>query len=170
MRRRTHIAQRLPEDYEDKITDFQRFIITQQKRDNYEADQIGNADQTHLTSGIPHSTTIDTKGSSSVNIKTAGNEKDRLTYAGLHRTWGGRGEAAALRHLQKKDHDERRFPPGVIVRNHEKRWMDETLTLDWIKSIWGKRPGADKVYLRWTLSGATKQTKLSGPWSRRIQR
>ena len=52
---------------------------------------------------------------------------------------------------------------GVIVRNHEKRWMDETLTLDWIKSIWGKRPGADKVYLRWTLSGATKYTKLSGP-------
>ena len=149
--------------------DLQRFIITQQKRENYEADQNGNADHTLLTFGIPHSTIIDTKGSSSVNIKTAGNEKDRLTYAGLHRTWGGRGEAAAVRHLQKKDHAERRFPLGVIVRNHENRWMDETLTLDWIKSIYGKRLGADKEF---TCVGRfpVPQNRRSGTWSRRIQR
>lgn len=35
MRRRTHIAQRLPEDYEDKVTDFQRFVIQQRKRNDY---------------------------------------------------------------------------------------------------------------------------------------
>ena len=62
MRHWTHIAQRLPEDYEDKVTEFQRFIITQRKRDNYKADQIGNADQTPVTFDVPHTTTIDTKG------------------------------------------------------------------------------------------------------------
>ena len=38
------------------------------------------------------------------------------------------------------------FPPGVIVRNHEKGWMDETLTLDWINSVLGKRLEANKEF------------------------
>ena len=62
MRRRTHIAQRLPEDYEEKVTDFQRFIIQQRKRNDYAPDQIGNADQTPLTFDIPYTTTVATKG------------------------------------------------------------------------------------------------------------
>ena len=36
------------------------------------------------------------------------------------------------------DHAERRFPTWSYVRNYEKGWMDETLTLDWIKSVWRK--------------------------------
>ena len=90
MRRLTHIAQRLPEDYEDKISNFQRFIITQHKRDNYEVNQIGNADQTPLTFDIPHTTTINTKGSSSVNIKTTGNEKNQFTVMLACTTDGGK--------------------------------------------------------------------------------
>ena len=81
-----------------------------------------------------------------MNINTTGNEKDRLTVMLICTAHEGGGAAAAVRHLQKKDHAERRFPLGVIVRNHENRWMDETLTLDWIKSIYGKRLGADKEF------------------------
>ena len=78
--------------YSTETTDFQRFIITQRKRDNFEeADQIGNADQTPLTFDIPHSTTIDTKGSSSVNIKTTGNEKNHLTVMLVCTADGGGG-------------------------------------------------------------------------------
>ena len=36
-----------------------------------------------------------------------------------------------------------RFPRGVHVhvRVHPKGWMDEALTLDWIKTVWATRPG-----------------------------
>ena len=145
MRRRTHIAQRLPEDYEDKVTEFQRFIITQRNRDNYEANQIGNADQTPLTFDIPHTTTIDTKGTSTVNIKMTGNEKNRFTVMLACTADGGKLPPFII--FKRKTMPKEEFPPGVIVRNHEKGWMDEALTLDWIKSVWGKRPGADKKSL-----------------------
>lgn len=39
--------------------------------------------------------------------------------------YSGWGEAAAIRHLKV----------------HEKGWMDEDLTQDWIKNVWGKRTG-----------------------------
>ena len=145
MRCRTHIAQRLPEDYEDKVTEFQRFIIMQRKRDIYEANQIGNADQTPLTFDIPHTMTIDTKGSSTVNIKVTGNEKNRFTVMLACTSDGGKLPPFII--FKQKTMPREEFPPGVIVRNHEKGWMDETLRLDWIKSVWGKRPGADKKSL-----------------------
>lgn len=71
MRRRTHITQRLSEDYEEKVTDFQR--------NDYALDQIGHADQTPLTFDIPYTTTVATKGDRSISIKTTGNEKNRFT-------------------------------------------------------------------------------------------
>ncbi|KAM7307988.1 pogo transposable element with KRAB domain [Ixodes scapularis] len=35
------------------------------------------------------------------------------------------------------------FPANVIVRVHPKGWMDTDLMVDWIDSVWRKRPGAD---------------------------
>lgn len=32
-----------------------------------------------------------------------------------------------------------KFFDGVIVKVYEKGWMDEDLTYDWIKIVWGKR-------------------------------
>ena len=57
IRRRTHISQKLPEDYEDKLVQFQRFIIKQRKTYDFELSQIGNADQTPLTFDLPSAST-----------------------------------------------------------------------------------------------------------------
>lgn len=78
LKRRIHIAQRLPEDNEDKVTDFQRFIIQQRKWNYYAPTQIGNAERTPLTFNIPYTTTIATKRDKSTSIKTTGNEKNRF--------------------------------------------------------------------------------------------
>ena len=53
VRRRTHMAQKLPKDFEEKVIQFQRFIIGKRRNNNYELSQIGNADQTPLTFDIP---------------------------------------------------------------------------------------------------------------------
>ena len=53
IRRRTHIAQKLPSDYEDQLTKFQSYIIDLRKKPNYDLSQIGNADQTPLTFDLP---------------------------------------------------------------------------------------------------------------------
>lgn len=79
IRRRTHIAQKLPSDFEDQLTKFQSFIINLRKKHHYSLSQIGNADQTPLTFDMPSGTTIDQKGAKTVTIKTTGNEKNRFT-------------------------------------------------------------------------------------------
>ena len=48
VRRRTTIAQRLPDDYTDKLTKFQNFVITLRKKYQIDPSRIGNADQTPL--------------------------------------------------------------------------------------------------------------------------
>ena len=70
IRRCTHIAQKLPGDYEDKLLDLQCFIIRQRKNCNYDLTQIGNADQTPLTFDMPYNTRVNNKGAKSVQLNT----------------------------------------------------------------------------------------------------
>ena len=77
--RRTHIAQKLPADHEDKLMEFQQFIIRQRKNFDYDLSQIGNADQTPLTFDMPYNTTVNTKGAKTVQLNTTGNVKNRFT-------------------------------------------------------------------------------------------
>lgn len=72
IRRRTHLAQKLPCDLERKVVEFQRFIIQQRKLHNFELDLIINADQTPLTFDMIPNTTLELTGSKSVNIRTTG--------------------------------------------------------------------------------------------------
>ena len=45
IRRRTTIAQKLPQDYEEKLIKFQCYVIAQRKKHDFELKYIGNADQ-----------------------------------------------------------------------------------------------------------------------------
>ena len=33
------------------------------------------------------------------------------------------------------------WPSGVIVHCQDNGWMNDMLMVDWIKTVWGKRPG-----------------------------
>ena len=77
--RRTTISQKLPENFEDKLLKFQRFIIAERKKHEYDLSLIGNADQTPLTFDMPANSTVDPKGTKSVSIMTTGHENDRFT-------------------------------------------------------------------------------------------
>ena len=48
LRQKTKIAQKLPEDLEEKITSFHRFVIKRRKETNYELVHIGNMDETQF--------------------------------------------------------------------------------------------------------------------------
>ncbi|KAE8742226.1 hypothetical protein FOCC_FOCC012241 [Frankliniella occidentalis] len=88
VRRRTTIAQRLPQDYEEKLLKFQRQVLRRsnayviallRERNNPLPGQIGNADQTPLYRDMPSRTSVDTKGKKSISIKKTGSEKTRFT-------------------------------------------------------------------------------------------
>ena len=79
IRARTKIAQRLPSHYEDKITSFQRFLIQQRKREEYELCNIGNMDETPVNMDMVGNYTVDRVGKKTILLKTTGHEKCRYT-------------------------------------------------------------------------------------------
>ena len=83
-RRHTYIAQQFLGDLEDKVLEFQKFIIHQRKNFNYYLSQIGNAGQTPLIFHMPYDTTVDTRGAKTVQINTTVNEKKFYCDAGLY--------------------------------------------------------------------------------------
>lgn len=59
MRRRTTMCQRLPEAYEEKLLNFQRYVIALRKEHSYLLSQVGNADQTPVYFEMPMDTTME---------------------------------------------------------------------------------------------------------------
>ena len=79
VRARTKLAQKLPSQLENKIEVFQRYIIQERKRHDFELSQIGNMDETPVSFDLPSNYTIDRKGVKTVFVKTTGHEKCRFT-------------------------------------------------------------------------------------------
>ena len=79
IRRRTTIAQKLPQDYEEELIKFQRYVLAKRKEHDFDLKCIGNADQTPLTFDIVTNSTVSEKGVKSVPILSTGHDKDRFT-------------------------------------------------------------------------------------------
>ncbi len=140
IRRRTHISQKLPSDYDDKLLSFQKFVIQTRKRLNPPLHLIGNADQTPLTFDIPSNTTLNVKGASTVSVQTTGHEKSRFTVM-LCCMADGTKLPPYIVFKRKTRPKGVTFPQGAHVRFQEKGWMDQRLCMDWLNSVWDARPG-----------------------------
>ena len=79
LRQRTKLAQKLPEDLEEKITLFQSVVIKMRKKEQYDLSQIGNMDETPVWFDMPTSKTVTAKGEKTVLVRTTGHEKSRFT-------------------------------------------------------------------------------------------
>ena len=140
VRRRTHISQKLPADIEEKLMNFQQFIIKMRREKDYPLSLIGNADQTPLTFDMPADSTIDFSGTSSISIKTTGHEKNRFTVM-LACMADGTKLKPYIIFKRKTAPKNVEFPTGIIVRFQQKGWMDDALFRDWIDIVWASRPG-----------------------------
>lgn len=140
LRRRTSLAQRLPSDFEDKLLSFQRHIIKLRKTHSYPLDQIGNADQTPVFFDMPSSVTVAKRGDKSVLVRSTGNEKSRVTVMLTCLADGTKLPPYLI--LKRKTIPKEAMPAGIIVRAQERGWMDTELVVDWLKVVWGRRPGA----------------------------
>ena len=139
IRRRTTISQKLPENFEDKLLKFQRFITTEQKKHENDLSLIGNADQTPLTFDMPANSTVDAKGTKSVSIMTTGHEKDRFTVM-LACLGDGAKLPPYVVFKQKTLPKDLVLPWGIHVRAQAKGWMDESLVKDRRASTKKKSP------------------------------
>lgn len=141
IRRKTTISQRLPEAYEENLVRFQRYVINLRKTYSYLLGQIGNADQTPVYFEMPYDTTVNEAGAKTVQVRTAGAEKQRCTVM-LAVLADGKKLPPYIIFKRKTLPKNVKFPSGIVVRSQEKGWMNNDLVLDWIKCVWERRPGA----------------------------
>ena len=79
LRRRTKISQKLPEDTEEKLEEFRRFIIRLRTQYNFDLNSIFNMDETPVWFDMAGNITVNNKGDKTVHIRTTGNDKNHFT-------------------------------------------------------------------------------------------
>lgn len=139
IRQRTTLSQALPEDHKEKIAAFQAFVAEQTKKFNLGSDHIINMDEVPLTFDIPMNRTINAQGASSVTIRTTGHEKASFTVV-LGCTASGK-KLPPMVIFKRKMAIKEKFPPGIVVHQNEKGWMDNDVMDLWLSRCFVKRPG-----------------------------
>ena len=140
LRQRTHIAQKLPKDLDDKVDKFHRFVIDERKLCAYAMSAIGNMDESPMYFDMPGNTTVDFSGNKTISIKTTGHEKQHFTV--VLACLADRTKLKPMVIFKRKTMPKDKFPSGVLVKVQEKGWMNESLTHTWLDEIWFKRSGS----------------------------
>ena len=96
---RTTVAQKLPRDWEERVTNFRQFVSRRKDELNIQADRVFNMDEVPMSFDAPYSRTVDTTGGeySCVNYRSRENRLHCCT-----RVFRVREKAETDGHLQTK--------------------------------------------------------------------
>lgn len=137
LRRKTTVCQKMPEDFLEKIAEYQCFVKAFHQKNRYVLGQIGNADETPICFDMPRNYTVNMKGAKQVIVKTTGHEKTRVTVMLCVTADGEKLPPYVI--LNRKTVPKKDFHSGVIVRAQSNAWMTSELMVDWLKSVWETR-------------------------------
>ena len=151
MRQKTKIAQKLPDDLDDKVVDFHIYVINLRKKHGYELSQI-NMDETPMFFDMLGNSTVNKSGERTVFVKTTGHEKQHFTVVLACCADGSKLKTMVI--IKRKTMPKVKFPSGVFVHVHPKGWMYEQGTRLWIDNIYTQRQGGllrKKSLLVWDM-------------------
>lgn len=105
-------------------------MLNTRKEHNHAIKDISNTEQATLTFDLPSSQTLNSNGTSDINIQSICNRKKKdlrlcLVSMEMVRKW------SPFIILKRKT-----LPVRYHVRCHAKGWMDEALTQDWLRTVW----------------------------------
>ena len=130
IRRRTTQAQKTPKQLIDKLCAYVLKIRRLRKRMNYDLSNIIAMDETAVWNDMISNTTVEKRGAHSVNLKTTGHEKSKITIC-LTATADGRKKKplivfkGAKREVKKLNEE---FKSRCIVVTSVSGWMNDELT------------------------------------------
>lgn len=149
LRRRTTVAQRIPNELGEKIVSYISQIRHFRMMHNYSAKHIAAMDETGLWLDMPGKTTLEEQGTRSVGIRTTGHEKNRFTVVLGARADGSKMHPMIIFKGKRKDKCLEKLT-GVIIQMQDNAWMTEELTLRWLQMAWGGMIAAqDRRLLVW---------------------
>lgn len=133
-RKRSHVAQRLPEEETQSILSFHRYLYDIRKKNTYLLACIGNMDQVPIYFDMPGERTLEKQGTKGIIVKTNGGEKLRITVALTCLANGeklppyvifrGKPEGRiAKKELQALEENE--YPTDLCYNVQQNSWMNE---------------------------------------------
>uniref|UniRef100_A0A8C5PNZ8 HTH CENPB-type domain-containing protein n=1 Tax=Leptobrachium leishanense TaxID=445787 RepID=A0A8C5PNZ8_9ANUR len=138
IRTRTTISQQLPKDYEEKMAIFHTYCKNKINEKKIRPEHITNMDEVPLTFDIPVNRTVEKTGTSTVSIRTTGNEKSSFTVVLGCQANGQKLPPMVI--FKRKTLPKEKFPVGVIIKANPKGWMDEEKMSEWLREVYVKRP------------------------------
>ena len=96
-------------------------------------------DEVPLTFDIPVNRTVERTGTSTVSVRTTGNEKSSFTVVLACQANGQKLPPMVV--FKRKTLPKENFPAGVVIKANPKGWMDEEKMSEWLREIYVQRPG-----------------------------
>lgn len=121
-RRATHVGQKQEAVLSDKMQAYLRFVGRLKQRHGYLPSHIGNMDETPIWVDMPGNYTLEAQGSKSINMKSTGHEKSRITVmlAAL-----ADGTKLPPMVLFKGVRPLKQIPPGLLIKMTPQAWANE---------------------------------------------
>lgn len=136
-RRRTTVAQKLPQDYVPKIVSFVCHIRRLRQQQKYNMCDIIGCDETPVWFEGVGATTINRCGAKDVAVLTTGHEKMRCTVMLSAKADGKKLKPfVVLKRKRPLVELEKQFP-GIVIAYSENGWMNESLTAEYLRRVIG---------------------------------
>ena len=167
-RAKTTLAQRLPDDMEEKVVQFHHFVIAARQRVGYPLSHIINMDETPVRFELPSSRSLEFTGSRTVPVKTCGAEKRSFTVALAVAADGTKFPPKVIFKGVRPPRD-LAVPNSLRVSFHKKGWMDESGVKEWIRQCLPRTRNHEQSLLVWDsfrahltdeVKAALKQRKI----------
>jgi transposase-like protein len=136
-RRRTTVAQRLPEEYNEQQQNFLSYLLYLRTEHDYPLNLIGNMDETPMAFNLPSQTTIEERGKRTVSILTTGHERTHFTVTLACLADGTKLPPLIIFKLVKVPREQ--FPDGIYVHANPTGWMDEKEMIWWVENVWCRK-------------------------------
>lgn len=148
LRARTHISQTLPKDLELKVSAFHQEVASIFGSSDYPLEFVCNMDETPVFLDLVPNRVVDKKGKKTINVRTTGSEKNRITVT-LCCTASGKmlPPFVVFKGKTKRTLKKVSIPHGVVCTTQQKAWMDEARMLEWIEQVWVPYVGKNKALL-----------------------
>ncbi|GES93238.1 pogo transposable element with KRAB domain [Rhizophagus clarus] len=115
-RRKTTVAQHLPEDYVEQQGNFLSYILYRRNEHNYPLSLIRNMDETLMAFNLPSNNTIEQSGTKTISILSTGHERSNFTVVLACMADGTKLPPVII--FKLKNIPREVFPDGVIIRTN----------------------------------------------------
>lgn len=149
LRRKTTSCQKPPSDVLEKIANFVAYVRQIRRKHGYQLSSIIACDETAVWLDSLGNTTIDKRGAKEIGLRSTGHEKERITVMLSAKADGTKMKPFVLLDRKRAIKELDRFKSKLHLEYAGKSWMDEVLTIKYLKTIVGSNLFGGRRLLVW---------------------